>query len=194
VSMTDIESKPSIGSATMKTLTVMRGLPWSGKSYRAKELAEELEATILSTDDYWYEVNHPEKPDEYSFNRQFLPGAHKWNQLRAARAIERGESIIIDNTNTTASEPKPYIEHAHFCFPDEYKFCIEEPTSERWLEIRQLLYDKKSNKKELKKWAATLAEGSKETHNVPHFAIERMMWRWQCDLTVDQILTEGDKG
>ena len=172
----------------MKTLYIMRGLPWTGKSYRAKELAED-ESLIFSTDDYWYEVNHPEKPDEYSFNRQFLPGAHKWNLLRAQRAIELGKSpIIIDNTNTVASEPKPYVEYATLCFPGEYKICIEEPTSERWLEIRQLLCDKKSNKKELKEWAAKLAEGSKESHSVPHFAIERMMWRWMCDLTVEQIL------
>ena len=71
---------------------------------------------------------------------------------------------------------------------------IEEPRSERWHEIREVLYAKKSNKKELKEWATKLAEGSKETHKVPHFAIERMMWRWQCDLTVDQILKEGEQG
>ncbi len=175
----------------MKTLIIMRGLPWTGKSYRAKELAEN-EELIFSTDDYWYEVNFPKKPDEYSFNPRQLGAAHKWNQLRAQRAIDVGETpIVIDNTNTTASEPLPYVEYAHW---QEYKICIEEPTSERWLEIRGLLQSKKSNKKELKEWAAKLAEGSKETHNVPHFAIERMMWRWQCDLTVDQILKEGEKG
>ena len=170
----------------MKTLYVMRGLPWSGKSYRAKQLAED-EGLIFSTDDYWYEVNKPDKPDEYSFNPRMLGAAHKWNQLRAHRAIDMGETpIVIDNTNTVASEPKPYVEYAHW---QDYKICIEEPTSEIWLEIRGLLYDKKSNKKELKTLAAKLAEGSKENHSVPHFAIERMMWRWQCDLTVEQILT-----
>lgn len=173
----------------MKTLYVMRGLPWTGKSYRANQIAEENEdekALIFSTDDYWYEVNKPDKPEEYSFNPRMLHHAHKWNQLRAQRAIDMGEPlIIIDNTNTVASEPKPYVEYAHW---QDYKICIEEPTSERWLEIRGLLYDKKSNKKELKEWAAKLAEGSKETHNVPHFAIEKMMWRWMCDLTVEQIL------
>ena len=175
----------------MKTLYIMRGLPWTGKSYRAKELTEN-EELIFSTDDYWFEVNFPDKPDEYSFNPRLLGVAHKWNQLRAQRAIDMGETpIIIDNTNTIASELLPYVEYAHW---QEYKICIEEPTSERWLEIRELLYTKKSNKKELKKWAEKLAEGSKETHKVPHFAIERMMWRWQCDLTVDQILKEGEQG
>lgn len=172
-----------------KTLIVMRGLPWSGKSYRAKQLVAD-KGIIFSTDDYWYQVNHPEKPDEYSFNPRFLSGAHKWNQVRAHQAIDIGTPlIIIDNTNTTAPEPKPYVEYAHW---QNYKICIEEPTSERWLEIRELLLDKRGNKKALKDWAEKLAEGSQETHNVPAFAIEKMMWRWESNLTVERILNAGD--
>jgi len=168
-----------------KTLIIMRGLPWTGKSYRAKELAGD-DGLIFSTDDYWYEVNKPDKPDEYSFNPRFLGAAHKWNILRAQRAIDIATPlIIIDNTNTTASEPQPYVQYADW---QEYKICIEEPTSERWQEIAQLLTRKRDNKKELKQWAEKLAEGSKETHKVPAWAIERMMWRWQCGLTVEQIL------
>lgn len=170
-----------------KTLIVMRGLPWCGKSYRAKELAGSS-GVIFSTDDYWYQVNYPDKPDEYSFNPRFLGHAHKWNQLRAHRAMDIGEKlIIIDNTNTIASEIKPYAEYGSW---QGYKICIEEPTSPRWLEIRELLKSKRQNKKALKDWAVQLAEGSKETHNVPFFAIERMMWRWECDLTVEKVLGE----
>jgi len=173
-----------------KVLIIMRGLPWTGKSYRAKELAGET-GEIFSTDDYWYQVNYPDKPDEYSFNPRFLGAAHKWNLLRAQRAVDMGSKlIVIDNTNTVASEPFPYVQYATW---QNYKICIEEPTSERWLEIRELLKRKRDNKKALKQWAVDLAEGSKETHNVPFFAIERMMWRWQCDLTVDQILNTGEK-
>jgi len=167
------------------TLIIMRGLPWTGKSYRAKELAGN-EGIIFSTDDYWYTQVKPESPEEYSFNPRLLHVAHKWNQLRAQDAIHWAKPlIIIDNTNTTASEPKPYVDYAHI---NGYKICIEEPTSPRWMEIRTLLLDKRNNKKALKQWAVTLAEGSQETHNVPAYAIERMIWRWQNNLTVDQIL------
>ena len=176
--------------APEKTLIIMRGLPWCGKSYRAKELAGDS-GVIFSTDEYWYKVNYPDKPDEYNFNQRFLGAAHKWNQLRAQRAIDMSTPlIIIDNTNTIASEPKPYVQYAHW---QGYKICIEEPTSERWLEIRELLKAKKANKKALKDWAGKLAEGSKETHNVPFFAIEKMMWRWHSDLTVDDILNCGEE-
>jgi len=175
-----------------KKLIVLRGLPWTGKSYRAKQLLEEaakdgIQGLIFSTDDYWHQVNYPDKPDEYSFNPRFLAYAHKWNQLRAHRAIDIGEKlIIIDNTNTVASEfCCGYAKYAHF---QDYKICIEEPTSERWLEIREILKNKRANKKLLKNWAVTLAEGSKGIHNVPFFAIERMMWRWENNLDPDFIL------
>jgi hypothetical protein len=163
-----------------RLLIIMRGLPSSGKSFRAKQLAEER-GVIFSTDDYWYQVNHPEKPDEYSFNPRFLSGAHKWNQLRAQRAIDIGSPlVIIDNTNTIASEfCCSYARYAHW---QDYKICIEEPTSEWWLEIRELLKNKRANKKALKEWAVKLAEKSEKTHKVPFFAIERMMWRWESDL------------
>lgn len=168
-----------------KTLIVMRGLPWAGKSYRAKELAGES-GLVYSTDDYWYQVNRPERPDEYSFNPRFLGEAHKWNQLRAFKAIEEGRPlIVIDNTNTTRGEMLPYVSYA---VPQDYAVRIEEPTSDRWKEIRALLADKRGHKKELKEWAFKLAEGSKGTHGVPQWSIERMMWRWESGLTVEQII------
>lgn len=168
-----------------KTMIIMRGLPWTGKSTRAKELAGN-DGLIYSTDEYWYKINFPDKPEEYSFNQRFIGEAHKWNQLRAQKAVEDGKDlIIIDNTNTTAPEAKSYVDYA---FYQDYKICIEEPTSPRWLEIRALLQNKKQNKKLLKEWAYKLSEGSKETHDVPFWTIEKMMWRWQNDLTVEQIL------
>jgi NEDD4-binding protein 2 len=171
-----------------KKLIVMRGLPWTGKSYRAKELAGEA-GVIYSTDEYWYKINFPDRPDEYSFNPRLLGEAHKWNQLRAQRAVEESHPlIIIDNTNTTASEAKPYVEYAHW---QDYQISIEEPTSDRWKEISALLNDKKANKKELKAWATELSEGSKETHSVPAWAIERMIWRWETGLTVERILASN---
>lgn len=179
-----------------KKLVVMRGLPFTGKSYRANELLQKFrtetetnDGVIFSTDEYFYKVNHPEKPEEYSFNPRFLGAAHKWNQLRAHRQIDLGHPLIlIDNTCTTAAEGKAYVEYAQY---QDYEFQIEEPTSDRWLEIREFLYRKRDNKKALKEWAEKLAEGSKETHNVPAWSIEKMMWRWQCDITVDDILNSN---
>ena len=157
-------------------LIILRGLPWSGKSYRAKELAGK-DGLIFSTDEYWYKIEDGKNPNIYSFNPNKLKQAHEWNQHRAKEAIQRGKPlIIIDNTNVRKSEPKPYIEMGLVC---DYEIMIEEPTSAHWLELRPLLSDKNKNSANLKKWAAFLAKGSKETHNVPQEAIERMMFRWE---------------
>lgn len=172
-------------AAPTKTLVIMRGLPWTGKSYTAKALAGDT-GVIYSTDEYWYKIRKPDQPDHYSFNPRYLGDAHHWNQLRAQKSIELGHPlIIIDNTNTTASEPRHYVEYAT-C--QDYAVRIEEPTSDRWLEIVALLRDKRANKEKLKDWAKKLAEGSKETHGVPAWSIEKMMWRWEVDLTVERIL------
>lgn len=177
------------------TLIVMRGLPWTGKSYTAKRLLEDFQVEnpnrglILSTDEYFYTINHPEKPDEYSFDPRQLSVAHRWNFQRAKVAIQSQEPlVIIDNTNTTAKEfCCTYLRFAYFY---DYHLILQEPTSERWQEIRPLLANASKHKKELKEWAEKLAEGSKETHNVPAFAIEKMMWRWQPDLDVNIVVEE----
>lgn len=173
-------------SASAKRIVIMRGLPSCGKSTRAKELAGET-GLIFSTDEYWYKVNHPEKPDEYSFNPQFLSGAHKWNQVRAQQAMNIGSPlIIIDNTNTTAGEF--CCDYARYARWQDYEVVVEEPTSPWWLEIRELLRNKRANKKALKEWAKKLETLSLKTHKVPFFAIERMMWRWETNLDIDAII------
>jgi len=171
-------------------LVIMRGLPSAGKSTRAKELValNGGVGVVYSTDEFWYKVVKPDKPEEYNFELRRLGEAHKWNLLRAQKAIEEGlPLIIIDNTNTTPAEPKLYVDYA---IPQGYEVAIEEPTSPQWLEIKPLLSNKKENKKALKKCAVTLAEISTKTHNVPAWAIERMMWRWK-NYTVADITGEN---
>ena len=176
-----------------KTLVILRGLPFSGKSYRARELLEEYASkgqigVIYSTDEYWYKILKPDKPDEYSFNPRFLSDAHRWNRVRAQKAIEEGVTpIIIDNTNTMFEEFRCYVEYSH---PQGYQLRIEEPTTDYWIEISELLRHKRHNKNKLKEWAKFLEEGSKETHCVPAYAIERMMWRWESDLTVEKVIAK----
>lgn len=170
----------------IKELVILRGLPSAGKSYTANQLKGET-GVIYSTDEYWYKVNFPDRPEEYSFNRSLLGEAHRWNQLRTQRAIDNGfPLIIIDNTNTTAAEfCCQYVRYAHF---QGYKIRIEEPTSEWWLEIRELLKKKRDNSKALKAWAKVLETKSKQTHSVPFWIFEKMMWRWENELTPSSVL------
>lgn len=169
-----------------KRLIIMRGIVSCGKSTRAKEL-QGSEGVIYSTDEYWYKVNFPDKPEEYSFKKRLLGEAHKWNELRAQRSIDMGHPlIIIDNTNITADRfCCPYVRYAHY---QGYEVSFEEPTSPWWLEIRELLKRKRDNEEKLKAWAVELAKKSESTHNVPFWAIEGMMWRWENHITPESVL------
>lgn len=78
-----------------KLLIIMRGLPGSGKSTKARKLQEELGGEIFSTDDYpdLYETDDDgklymsfEKDDDGTTP---IVKAHKWNQRRAREAMEK---------------------------------------------------------------------------------------------------------
>lgn len=92
----------------------MRGVPGSGKSTKAKELANGGE--IYSTDDRIEELgdyneffNNMVKSGDFSP----LGKMHALNFKKASQAMGRGVNpIVIDNTNLSPAEPKKYIEYA----------------------------------------------------------------------------------
>ena len=166
----------------------MRGCPACGKSFRAKELAEIHQGKIYSADDFWYQINCPEKPEEYSFDGRFLKDAHQWNRRRVENAVDSGEScIILDNTNIAIADFCCYATYAHL---RGYSVTIEEPTSPWWLEMRKLLSVKEENEEELKIWAENLAKINEKTHKVPAKTIEKMIRRWQNVVDLEQLMTD----
>ncbi|KAJ8342628.1 hypothetical protein SKAU_G00325560 [Synaphobranchus kaupii] len=83
----------------------MRGLPGSGKTHLARHMMENYgnSGEVLSTDDYF--IN-----GRYYFDYSRLKWAHERNQERAEEAMNNGvHPIIIDNTNITRRDMKPYI-------------------------------------------------------------------------------------
>lgn len=165
----------------IKQLFICRGLPWCGKSYRARQILEEYggddPGAIFSTDEYFYKVANPGSPGEYSFDQRQLGRAHEWNVERACLAMSQGVTpVVVDNTNTMRWEYEGYAAHGRKC---GYEVSVVEPTCERWVEIRGLLSDRKANKTRLVEWARLLSEGSVESHSVPAPVIEKMMWRWE---------------
>jgi predicted kinase len=87
-----------------RTLILKRGLPGSGKSFGAKEEVGH-DGQIFSTDDFWSR----ERP----FNRAQLQEAHAWNQQCVDSAmLQQCPVIIVDNTNVSLFEMRPYVEMA----------------------------------------------------------------------------------
>ena len=97
-----------LSSEEDKVVYIMRGIPGSGKSTRARELVKpENIKNIFSTDDYFMVGG------EYRFDPTKLGEYHGNNLQRFKDAVMQGISpIVVDNTNTQKWEYAKYEEFA----------------------------------------------------------------------------------
>ena len=95
-------------------LIIMRGIPGSGKSTKAKELVGE--GIIHSTDDViesWGDYKTFFEKMVESKNFGALGAAHGANFKNAVKSMKEGLSpVIIDNTNIKKNEAKPFVKAA----------------------------------------------------------------------------------
>lgn len=93
----------------MSKLIIIRGLPGSGKTHKAKELLRTVDwAYHVETDQYFA------RPDNtYDFNPKLLKQAHEWCRGEVFNELDWGfEITIVSNTFTQWWEMEPYIK---FC-------------------------------------------------------------------------------
>ena len=95
----------------MNILVVMQGPSGGGKSTVGKLLKAMFEGLgqvvkICSTDEQ-FEVN-----GVYKFDPSKIVAYHTINQKKARAALEAGDTVIVDNTNTQCWEAKPYVQAA----------------------------------------------------------------------------------
>lgn len=85
-------------------VTILRGLPGSGKSACCKDAVAKLPDTVVCSADDFFMVD-----GEYKFNKDLIGQAHASCLLRFAEALRsRPALILIDNTNIRAVEIAPY--------------------------------------------------------------------------------------
>jgi len=138
-----------------KTLVIMRGIPGSGKSTLARNIAAEFNppAVIFSTDQFFHQDMDFNKP--YVFDFKKLGEFHGKNLNRAVQAMEKGENVIIDNTNTVPRDADAYIKKAYEL---GYKVMVRESDTP-WKNDPEIL-------------------AQKNQHGVPLDKIKMMMERW----------------
>jgi predicted kinase len=107
-------------------LTIVRGLPGSGKSTYAKT----LNGIVLSADDFWFDED-----GIYKYTVRHARNAHEWIIYKCREQMELGANhIIIDNTNIHNESVHCYIGLAvmynyivRYTIPNtEWAFDIEE--------------------------------------------------------------------
>ena len=143
-----------------KILYILRGCPGSGKSTLAAELRGER-GRIFSTDEYFVGSD-----GEYVFDPKKVAVYHKRNQERAREAVREGVSpVVIDNTNTTVWEMRPYVETG---VRHGYRVQFVEPDTSWRYDPEQL--------------------SLRNSHGVPLDSIKRMLKRFQKNPTVESVL------
>lgn len=171
----------------MKKLIVLRGVPGSGKSHEATRIRNEAisdgkTSKIHSTDSYFLVTESGSDP-KYVFDQNKIGDYHRQNQQAARQSMKSGvDVVIIDNTNTRFREFYDYV----FSAVDQgYEVEFVEPSSPWWCSVKPLLHGHRSEKK-LTEHAKTFTK--RNAHGVPENAIMRMLVRWECDPTVENVL------
>lgn len=88
----------------MPKLTLIRGLPGSGKSTMARKIAIDTDALHVEAD-MWVDYSQPYTPE-------VAKRAHAICQSQARHALISGGSVVVSNTFTRQWEMQPYLDMA----------------------------------------------------------------------------------
>ena len=88
----------------MPKLTLIRGLPGSGKSTMARKIAADTGALHIEAD-MWVDYSQPYTPEA-------AKRAHAICQAQARHALVYGGSVVVSNTFTQQWEMQPYLDMA----------------------------------------------------------------------------------
>lgn len=134
--MSDLQNLISLLQNSRKTLFILCGFPYAGKSYIAKQLIKETDATLISIDDIFHAHG-------FDWDSNNLPDTEGWEQIfaesyeKTKHALMGGKNALYDSTNQTVVSRDKLREVAHSVGADTRVIFIKSPEEiiwERWKE------------------------------------------------------------
>ncbi len=104
--MQNINNLISLLQSSKRTLFILCGYPYSGKSYVARQIVSDTDIELISIDSLF-------ESKGFSWDNNNLPNAQEWDKIFSlsyelvTRALQAGKSVLYDSTNhTVASRDK----------------------------------------------------------------------------------------
>jgi predicted kinase len=100
--MSDINSLISLIQNSHRTLFILCGFPYAGKSYVATQVQTKTDITFVSIDDIFHARG-------FDWNSNTLPNVDTWEQIfsesyeQTKRALMAGKNVLYDSTNQTVA-------------------------------------------------------------------------------------------
>jgi len=122
-----------------KTLWILCGFPYSGKTYVGKNILEQTSCVYVSIDNILEELN-------YDWNTNKLPNEEGWKKVfdisyrQTKEALEKGLNVLYDSTNHTKTSRDNLREVAGSVGADTRVIYINVPAKiaiERWEENKK---------------------------------------------------------
>lgn len=98
--MTDIHKIISIIKEANRTLFILCGFPYAGKSYIAKQILSHTDVVFVSIDDIFHRHS-------FDWDSNTLPDAYEWEQIfsesyeEVRQSLRNGKNVLYDSTNQT---------------------------------------------------------------------------------------------
>lgn len=134
--MSDTNNLISVIQNSQRTLFILCGFPYAGKSFLAEQVLEQTDTTLVSIDTIFHSHG-------FDWNSNRLPDAHAWERIfaeaneQARQSLMRGKNVLYDSTNQTIASRSTLREIAHAVHADTKVIFVTSPIGtvwERWEE------------------------------------------------------------
>lgn len=129
--MPDLNHLMSLIQNSQKTLFILCGFPYAGKSYIAKRVLEHADVVFVSIDDIF-------KAKGFDWDSNVLPNESEWKDIfeesheQARQALLDGKNVLYDSTNQTVVSRDKLRELAKSVGADACVLYIKTPVETVW--------------------------------------------------------------